>query len=322
MAKSHDWHQQPEMKGALIGIRILLWIERYLGRPFFTVILWPVMSLYWLFGQTARRASKEYLTTLHRYGLAHNIRLPNTYSLAHFMSFGQALLDKLLCWSGKIQLKDVVLSDESRDILNRREGMLIMGSHLGNIEVCRALAEMETTQTIHVLMQVEQTAGFNQVLTALNPQSQINLVSISDITPETMIFLKSALDRGDYVAILADRLPAAHHHRSTNYAHVLDFLGRPAAFPTGPFVLAMLLKAPTYFMVGLKMGTQYHIHLHALTVPNVARGERTQAMVNMMQEYVDHLTHYCLSAPLQWFNFYPFWQPIEGATHETSTTPR
>ncbi|OYQ73361.1 hypothetical protein [Wohlfahrtiimonas sp. G9077] len=321
MAKSHDWHEQPEMKGALLGIRILLWIERALGRGFFTVILWPVMMLYWLFGKTARRASIEYLSVLRHYANAHQMNVPKCHSLAHFMSFGQALLDKLLCWCGKIELKDVVLSQESRDILNHREGMLIMGSHLGNIEVCRALAEMQTTQTIHVLMQVEQTAGFNQVLTELNPQSQINLVSIADITPETMIFLKSALDRGDYVAILADRLPAAHHHRG-HHAHNLNFLGKAAAFPTGPFVLAMLLKAPTYFMVGLKKGKHYHIHLHALHVPTVTRSERTQAMISMMQEYVDHLTHYCLQAPLQWFNFYPFWQPIEGATHEASTTPR
>jgi predicted LPLAT superfamily acyltransferase len=26
------------------------------------------------------------------------------------------------------------------------------------------------------------------------------------------------------------------------------------------------------------------------------------------QRYADRLAHYCLQAPQQWFNFYPFWK--------------
>jgi hypothetical protein len=32
-----------------------------------------------------------------------------------------------------------------------------------------------------------------------------------------------------------------------------------------------------------------------------------QTLNNVVQEYAARLEHYCLKAPLQWFNFFPFW---------------
>lgn len=37
------------------------------------------------------------------------------------------------------------------------------------------------------------------------------------------------------------------------------------------------------------------------------RKNREQAIVQTIQRYAERLQHYCLKAPLQWFNFFDFW---------------
>ena len=225
---SEDWHQQSEAKGAIIGVKILLFFNRILGNRITRLLISLVMLFYWLFSKKARNASEDYLSTVSAYQL-HNPQIPNNpqtlSTFKHFVAFGNALFDKTLCWSGKITLKDVDIepSKFKKSLQKKTEGILILGSHLGNIEVCRALAELETTQKIHVLIHTEQTEKFNDLLKSLNPKSHINLISITNITPETMIFLKSSLEQGDYVALLADRLPVSSQVQSQNHITEISF---------------------------------------------------------------------------------------------------
>jgi predicted LPLAT superfamily acyltransferase len=37
------------------------------------------------------------------------------------------------------------------------------------------------------------------------------------------------------------------------------------------------------------------------------RGQRNSVVAQLAQRYADRLAVECASAPLQWFNFYPFW---------------
>ena len=321
---SEDWHQQSEAKGAIIGVKILLFFNRILGNRITRLLISLVMLFYWLFSKKARNASEDYLSTVSAYQL-HNPQIPNNpqtlSTFKHFVAFGNALFDKTLCWSGKITLKDVDIepSKFKKSLQKKTEGILILGSHLGNIEVCRALAELETTQKIHVLIHTEQTEKFNDLLKSLNPKSHINLISITNITPETMIFLKSSLEQGDYVALLADRLPVSSQVQSQNHITEISFLGRTAYFPKGPFILKLLLNVPTYFMVGLKVKNRYQIHFRSLQYPSVvSRRDRTAIINDLTSQYVHHLTFFCLQEPLQWFNFYQFWHitPLEESQYE------
>ncbi|EFD2596265.1 glycosyltransferase family 2 protein, partial [Escherichia coli] len=38
------------------------------------------------------------------------------------------------------------------------------------------------------------------------------------------------------------------------------------------------------------------------------RGERQQALQNAIDHYAARLEHYALQSPLDWFNFFDFWQ--------------
>ena len=78
--------------------------------------------------------------------------------------------------------------------------------------------------------------------------------------------------------------------------------------PQGAFILAGLLKCPVYLMFCLKLDEKYHIYIELFS-EKIAfhRKQRNQMINEAVQQYAARLEHYCMKAPLQWFNFFPFW---------------
>ena len=114
-----------------------------------------------------------------------------------------------------------------------------------------------------------------------------------------MIEIRDSLEQGGFVGMLADRTLASD--TATN----VDFLGAPAAFPTGPARLAALLRPPVVLMVGLfRGGNRYEIHFERLAEPASPDPEETNRLIS---HYVTRLEHYCREAPYNWFNFFDFW---------------
>ena len=109
---------------------------------------------------------------------------------------------------------------------------------------------------------------------------------------------------GEVVIIAADRTPVGQTLR----VEKVDFLGEPALFPQGPFILASLLKCPVYTVFCLKRQSKHVIHFDYFSgVLKFPRKNREQAMQQTIQLYAERLQHYCLKEPLQWFNFFDFW---------------
>jgi predicted LPLAT superfamily acyltransferase len=95
----------------------------------------------------------------------------------------------------------------------------------------------------------------------------------------------------------------------------VDFLGHQAAFPQGPWLLAGLLKCPINLLMCLKKPSgQYRVTLEPFTHAVVwKRSDREQVIHQWATRYAERLSHYCLEAPQQWFNFYPFWKTDDDA---------
>lgn len=307
MSNKGDWHQQKEVSSTVMGIKFVLWIYSVLGQKITQGCLYVIVSFYWLFGCQQRKYSEEYIAQLKQYAIHKKIILPKLSTFRHFLCFSEALLDKLLCWNGQITLSH--LNIKHNDVAeNSEQGILIIGSHLGNMEVCRALSTLSKMRQVHILIQMEQTEAFNAILQSLNPESQVNLISISTISPQTVIFLKEALDQGDIVTILADRLPSNEHHRNSAGLPA-EFLGKEALFPKGPFILSLLLQVPTFFLMAAKNQNEFDFYLHELDLPqSVERKNRQQNIQYLLEQYIDYLECYTVKYPMQWYNFYNFWQ--------------
>ena len=304
MTQNTHWATLEE-RGTLWGMRFLFRVYSLLGRRCLQLFLYPVVSYYWLSNRTARHASQTYLQKLAECGSQHNYT-----SHQHFISFANALIDKLAAWSGALSLTDVIYHgrDNILNELNKGQGVVLLGSHLGNLEVCRVIASSNVPIRINVLVHTKHAEKFNQLLKYYNPNSGLNLIQVTDITAATASLLNDKIENGELVIIAADRTPVSNQQRVSS----VDFLGAKAAFPQGPFILAALLNCPVYTVFCLKDQNKHVIHFeHFSDKLNFPRNNRQAAMQQSIQDYANRLEHYCLTAPLQWFNFFDFW-----ATHD------
>ncbi|MNC02239.1 hypothetical protein D3C75_496110 [compost metagenome] len=86
-------------------------------------------------------------------------------------------------------------------------------------------------------------------------------------------------------------------------------MGRPAPFPQGPFILAAALRCPVILMMVLREQGKLRIHAEHFADPLLLpRATRQQALQEHIDFYAQRLEFYALRSPLDWFNFYDFWQ--------------
>ncbi|MGF1867150.1 glycosyltransferase family 2 protein [Enterovibrio norvegicus] len=316
--KAKHWSTQKE-RGTILGIKILLGSYRLLGRGVFSLLLRVVMAYYWLTGKSAKRASEQYLARLNAYGAEHNITFPEKMtSYKHLLSFGETMLDKLAAWQGDFDESNLTISgaEHFHDSVSQSKGAVLLGSHLGNIELCRALSRRHTGVKINALVFTEHAVQFNSVMEAVNPDSAVNLIQVTNLGPDTAIMLQQKIDQGEWIVIVGDRTSVTREGRVV----MADFLGQPAPFPQGPFVLASVLKAPVFLLFGLRAqsesGPHFNVYFEPFHDPIVLpRGRREEALQDVVQQYALRLEHYTLLAPLQWYNFFNFWQ-LAGKNNE------
>ena len=111
-------------------------------------------------------------------------------------------------------------------------------------------------------------------------------------------------ERGEFIAIATDRVSINNPEATVS----CNFLGEPASFPRGPFVLASVLLAPMLLLICIKQQGTYHMYFELLSEGNkVARSDRENFILQTAQTFAQRLEYYTCKEPLQWFNFYDFW---------------
>ncbi|GAA4360630.1 acyltransferase [Kangiella marina] len=295
-------------RGSTFGIQLLVWIYRVFGQWLFRLILIPVIGYFMLTGSKAKRASYQYLRRL-----AEHTRSPKAvrwyHVYQHFFQFGVSAIDKIRAWLNDVTLDDVTFHNPEmfQQLREKRPkaGAVFIGSHLGNLELCRAIGENDSDLKINALVFTKHALKFQAAIEKFNPNAQLNLIQVDSMGAETAIELKEKVDQGEIVIIVGDRTSVTQYGR-VNYA---DFLGQPAPFSQGPFILASLLDCPTYLIFCLKQSGQYHIYLeHFADSLKLTRTGKKQQLQSIIENYASRLEYYCLKAPYQWFNFFNFWQ--------------
>lgn len=309
---SPHWARQQEVKG-LWGMRLMLLVWRLLGRKAFSLLLYPVVGVYWLTAATARRASQQWITRVREQLAARQMPIPPTLtSYRHFQRFGEAMLDKIASWRGELQFgRDVVFTAGAEETLNISDprGKLLLVSHLGDVEACRALAQLQGGKTINALVFSENAQRFKQIMTEMAPQAGLNLMPVNDIGPDTAILLQEKLDRGEWIAIVGDRI-AVNPQRGGEWRVCWSrFMGQAAPFPQGPFILAAILRCPVNLLFALRQQGKLRIYCEPFADPLLLpRADRQQALQHIIDRYAERLEHYALQSPLDWFNFFDFWR--------------
>jgi predicted LPLAT superfamily acyltransferase len=291
------------------GMRLLFWIYRHCGELPFRVLLYLVVPWYFVSNGVGRRASREYLAQL--YETSGGTTPPPTWRnvFRHFMNFAQTLLDKMLAvdasetWSQPYTTEGV---DYYHRLLDEGRGAVVITAHLGNLTLCRRLAHKHRSDArLTLLVHTRHAQRFNDLLNSINPRQPIELIQVDSVDVGTAMLLSQRIAAGGFVFIAGDRIPVGPGDSTLT----ADFLGKPAHFPIGPYILAAALACPVFMMFSARRAEGFSVCVRPLAERIVLpRKSRQTAIRPYLDAFVSTLAEQCREHPLQWFNFYPFWQ--------------
>jgi predicted LPLAT superfamily acyltransferase len=292
---TQPWLEQRE-RGSILGIRFIVGIAGVVGRTGARAALVPACLYFLIFSVKARMASRKYLAR----ALGRPPRLTDLFR--HYFTFATVALDRLFLLKRRNDLFETHLHGEAvmQEAVDRGQGCLLLGAHFGSFEILRSLG-MSRRLEVAMLMFEENARAIGRVARAIDPALADTVIALGRF--DSMLRLHERLQQHEWVGILGDRSldPAGEV--------CVPFFGEPAAFPTAPFRIALMLKRPVVLMVGIyRGGNRYDLYFETLFDPRtVARSERDAAIEAAVRQFAARLEHYCRQAPFNWFNFYDFW---------------
>ncbi|MGF6790677.1 glycosyltransferase family 2 protein [Paraburkholderia sp. 35.1] len=312
-ARPEAWWRIAE-RGSRLGMSLLALSCKLFGRRFTALWLHPVVAYFLLTGRAARAASDNYFAHLSAVAPSADTPRPGWLSAyRHMLAFAQSGFDKLAAWTGRVDDTDVTFDDPAafEALIASGKGALVIGAHLGNLEMMRALAIRGKHAKVTAVVYTGHARRFNEVLASSNRDFARHLLEVGDFGPETAVLMQQRIDAGELLVIVGDRVPAREAGRTTD----AQFLGASAPFAQGPYVLAHALGCPVYLFFCLKERDGYRMYFEPFAERiELPRRERAQHLAAWAQRYALRLEHYCRKAPYQWFNFFDFWaSPERGA---------
>ena len=317
------WSDEKEVISSNKPLLLIFSLMRKLPAYIVLVLSYPISFFFYIFSRRGRIESKNYQKQMKKFT---DGKIPFRISpFKQILSFALCIMEKMEGWLGNYHYNELVThNDDLKPLqlqLEKGKGALFIGSHLGNIELLRSLSsfgENGVSKKISVttIMELKSTEQFNRTLKEVNPNVDFQVIDPAEIGVNTIVELQEQIEHGGLVVIAGDRTSARARSRVIRE----KFLGKEADFPYGVFVLALLLKAPTYYVFGLRTKTatlrpKYHIFVEKSKVNfESSHSKRDEKIHALCKEFIDKLEKYCLQFPYQWYNFYNFWKLEDVAT--------
>jgi len=296
---SGHWQEQPE-GGNRFGISLLIRASLRLGRERMHRLLYLISAYYFVRRGAERRASRAYLTRL----FGRPASLWEAFKHIHY--FSVTMLDRIYLLAHGDRDFDVEVHglDQLQQRLAQGRGLLLVGSHQGSFEVLRALSVRCPDVPLRVVLDKQKTPAITELLEALAPAVGEAVIDVAQGGAAITLAIAETCRAGGIVALLADR------GRAHETLHRVDFLGEPAPFPIGPWLLASTLQVPVMLCFGLYRGGRRYTLSFEPFMERVAipRETRQQALDETLRCYARRLEHHARQDPYNWFNFYDFWQ--------------
>jgi predicted LPLAT superfamily acyltransferase len=224
----------------------------------------------------------------------------------HLYEFAVNLYDRTLVWGGAIEHMSLLHDGSGKlfELANSGRGAILLGAHLGNFDMLW-LVSRKYKLVVNVVAFFGNAERINKVLEGSGPDARVRVIELDPESVSAAFEIRSCIERGEFVVILADRLPPG---AATRVAEA-TFLGAQARFPLAPFLLPGVLGCPVYFaLCARRSDALYETILRPLSSGyRVARCDREKHAQELVESYVAQLETFCVELPYQWYNFYDFW---------------
>jgi len=291
-----EWTEQRERSNRFT-LKLICYIALNISRRFARLLLWPITLYFFVGSPSSRFASRQYLR-----------RVPGCQGNAwevirHIHHFSATILDRVYFLTDQFDHFSIdIHREEYLDAaMSQGKGVILLGSHVGSFEVLRCLALRHKQLPLKILMYRDHNAMITRVLDELNPDVAASVINLAE--PTALFKMKEALERGELIGMLGDRVLEGEKKISCH------LLGEAVNFPAGPFTLAEILGVPVIGFFGIYTGgNRYEIHHTLLYDGQKKTAEQRAVMVKRStQAYVDTIEDMLQRFPYNWFNFYDYW---------------
>ncbi|MDD6892534.1 MAG: acyltransferase [Bacteroidales bacterium] len=217
---------------------------------------------------------------------------------SHYFNFGQALIDKMAMTAGAAGSFSFEYDnyDKALEIVGRHEGAIFIGAHIGNWEVASHFFG-EYGKDISVVMYQNEDRDIKKLLEEMYGTLPFKPIAINVDPLGAMLEIKASLNSGGYVCFDGDR------YVDRNSAVPREFLGGKVMIPEGPYRIASKCRVPVIFFYAMReKGRRYRFIFEEMPLGSFKGPD------GLIDAYLDSLADKVKRYPMQWFNFYDFWE--------------
>ncbi|MBE8713910.1 hypothetical protein [Sphingobacterium hungaricum] len=282
-------------KGTLLGYKIFVFLIEKLGIRTAYCLLIFVAFYYFVFYPRNFRDIFYYLHQRQKFSkISSFFKVYQTYFV-----FGQTIIDKVAISAGLRNrfTYDFDGIDVLQETLANGKGGILISAHVGNFEIAeKFLADINKDLKINLVTVDREVSVIKNYLEEISEKTNIKLIHIQEDLSH-IFRINEALSENELICFTGDRYFEGSKTLS------IDFLGKEAVFPAGPFHLASRLGVPVIFVYVMKE-KNLHYHLYARRAEDVKhRNPQT-----VLEAYAKSLAQIVSRYPLQWFNFFDFWK--------------
>ncbi|MBO4645027.1 MAG: lipid A biosynthesis (KDO)2-(lauroyl)-lipid IVA acyltransferase [Bacteroidales bacterium] len=284
--------------GGSFGQWFLLTVLKKIRVTWLYPSLYFAVPVYCIINHKAFGCIFRYFRNIHHYS-----RIKSFFkTIQNHLIFGRVVLDRFAILAGndkQFQI-DVPANDTFLNLLSSPGGFMVIGSHIGNFELVGHFFH-QNWKRINIVVFGGEKASLQEKRRTSFASHNACMIPVADDMSH-IFSIKSALDKGEVVALVCDRIFGSHRTLTTN------FFNKPARFPLGTFVLAAKMNVPVIALIVVKQRrTHYKGIIRVLEKPDSSFNSQERA-----QFYVDQYAHFMESVlqefPEQWFNFFDFWE--------------
>ncbi|ATN06914.1 lipid A biosynthesis acyltransferase [Chryseobacterium indologenes] len=286
-------------KGTVAGYRIFVWCIRNIGIRSSYVVLYFVAAYYFLF----QKKSNQYILYYFQKRLSYGYWKARRSILKSYFTFGKVLIDKTAISAGLREKYTYEFDgiENLRNLLAAKKGGVLISAHIGNFEIAEHFfADIDFDCQINLVTTDQEVTAIKEYLETVSvKKSNIKFIYVKE--DMSHIFeINQALSNNELICFTGDR-----YFEGSKYLEA-DLLGKSAKFPAGPFLIASRLGVPVVYVYVMKE-KNLHYHLYARVAQNI----KNRDSQGLLHSYVRNLETMIKKYPLQWFNYFDFWDDID-----------
>ena len=287
-------------RGGVTGYKLFILILQTLGLGFAYFVLRFVV-VYFLFSSPAAFKSQyKYFRDIHHFSPWKSF----CFIIRNYYVFGQILLDKLALLSG-VHNKLTFDFDGEEYLRQMKDGGLLVSAHVGNWEIAGQLLN-RLDKKVNILMLDAEHQHIKKYLSGVLSNRNVNFIVIKEDYSHFKEIEAAYLNK-EIIAMHGDRFIEG------NMTMTMEFLGRQARFPTGPFTMAWKFGMPVSIVFALKeSSSHYHFYASPAFTFSPSRSMRQTEIERIIGKYVIKVEEMVKKYPEQWFNYYDFWEERHG----------